>query len=249
MRCNTSYDPPKLVLQNFEVLSISETELRVGTMITDNCYDESGYEVPGTTSSLNLVASVFTVSYTNNRLFGIGCEIVATLIGISGDNETLTSSNSCVSKCRSRRNLFEGACTGTSGCCQTTVLPKGLKTITSEVSGLLPRNPPISSYNSCTFAYVAEVGQDMIPASDLLLDGGVRKNTTVIPVVLDWAIGDMNCEQAKEDMETYACQNNSYCYEPVNTQGYLCTCSKGYKGNPYLEPGCEGMLLIICIQQ
>ncbi|KAI3959671.1 hypothetical protein MKW92_017803, partial [Papaver armeniacum] len=245
MRCNTSYDPPKLFqgsTGDIEILSISETELRmnVGTMITNKCYNASGQRVPGTTWTFDVLATAFTLSYTKNRFFGIGCEITASLIGRSGDNETATTTNSCVSKCSSSiKNMFQGACTGTNGCCEITV-QKGLKKITSEVSGLLPTKPPISSYNSCIFSYVAEVGQNnLIQPSDLLLDGGIRKNATIIPMVLDWAIGDMTCEQAQVNPKTYACQNNSRCTETVNNPGYRCTCTKGYAGNPYLKPGCQ----------
>ncbi|KAI3834169.1 hypothetical protein MKW98_018219 [Papaver atlanticum] len=186
MQCNTSFDPPKLFAGGtIEILSISETELRVGTSITDKCYNASGYRVPGTIWSFDARQTGFGISYTKNRFFGIGCEIVATIIGISGDNETVTSTDSCVSKCRSRGNI-EGACTGTNGCCQITV-PKGLKNITLEVSGLLPGKPPIATYNSCNFAYVAEVGKHMLQASDLLLDGDSIQNSletgnSIVPV-------------------------------------------------------------------
>ncbi|XP_026379626.1 wall-associated receptor kinase 2-like [Papaver somniferum] len=200
MRCNTSYDPPKLLVGNsgdIEILSISETELRMnfGTMITNKCYNESGHRVPGLIWTFDVLTTAFTFSYTKNRFFGIGCEITATLIGMSGDNKTATTTNSCVSKCSSSiKNMFQGACTG-------------------QNNLLLP--------------------------SDLLLDGGIRKNTTIIPVVLDWAIGDMTCEQAQVNPKTYACQNNSRCTETVNNPGYRCACTKGYAGNPYLKPGCQ----------
>ncbi|MCL7038590.1 hypothetical protein MKW94_001309, partial [Papaver nudicaule] len=99
MWCNTSYDPPRLFSGEIEILSISESELRVSNSITNKCYDESGRRVPGTVWSLDLDNSVHTISYTKNRFFGIGCEIVATMIGFSGDNRTATSTDTCASKC------------------------------------------------------------------------------------------------------------------------------------------------------
>ncbi|RZC72116.1 hypothetical protein C5167_035311 [Papaver somniferum] len=240
LRCNTSYDPPKLFPGKegtIEIFSITETEIRVQTSKAYLCYNDSGHQFDYGRYELDMTSSVFTASYKKNMFFGIGCEIIATIIGQSGDNETALSTDSCISKCKSNKNMDVGACTGTSGCCQVTV-PKGMKKFTSRLDGVLQGNPPKSSYNSCNFAFLAEAGQFTLEASDLRLNGSVRKDTKVIPVVLDWAIGDKSCEQAQVSPNTYACQNNSHCTETVNNPGYRCTCTKGYAGNPYLEPGC-----------
>jgi hypothetical protein len=65
---------------------------------------------------------------------------------------------------------------------------------------------------------------------------------------MDWAIrdGPPSCELAKRNEETgsYAClSGNSECVDSPNGPGYLCNCSSGYEGNPYLPHGCHGELV------
>ncbi|XP_026432746.1 wall-associated receptor kinase 5-like [Papaver somniferum] len=241
--CNASFDPPKPFINasgdKLEVLSISDTELRIRNSFTE----------------LYLNNTPFTVSHTKNNLFGVGCglrEVSIYKLGgdINGDL-TLASKRQCESSCATKEQRINTSCNSTGGyiCCETAI-PKGLK----RFFGAAPLFSEIfftwSDDNMCTFALLAELDQYSFNPLDLTMDGLISTyKSRVIPVVLDWAVGsNTTCDEARQNHKAYACQENSDCLETIQFRGkqgalsnlgYRCTCKTGFEGNPYLAPGCE----------
>ncbi|KAI3872703.1 hypothetical protein MKX03_028051 [Papaver bracteatum] len=228
INCSTSSDPPKPFIIgseefSIEVLGISEAEIIVGAKITAVCYDQSGKKMvlreTRADAFFDLGFSSFTFSHSKNKLYLIGCDSSGSLWKTSPTGRI----KECRSKCEGRDKVIEGSCTGHNGCCETDI-PKDLKVFEVKVE---------------SFDNQTKQGQYTFSPADLLrLDNPANKIKSTVPVVLDWAIGDKTCAQAQEDLKTYACMENTKCEEALKP-GYRCTCVPGYKGNPYLSPGCQ----------
>lgn len=160
------------------------------------------------------------------------------------DNRNFTTG--CVSLCSKAEDVLDGYCSGI-GCCQTSI-PRGLKYYFTSL-GTIRNHTEVWSFNPCSYAFLGE--QDSFTfggASDFTDLTFLNRTLAKVPIVLDWAIGNLSCVQAR-NLGDFACQRNSFCVDSdTGNGGYRCSCENGYEGNPYLSPGCQGMLSNLSIK-
>lgn len=245
--CDTTYPTPKPFIragQNLtsgvynmiEVISISEKEVRVKSKPAIMCSDSETGEVILSESPdwMNFNKTPYTVSYTKNSFFGVGCYSLGYLL-----ESPLMINTTCPTVCTPTENLKDGSCNGT-GCCQTTVhnvLRRFLNVIDSSHS----KNVGTLTFNPCSYSFIGESDKYTFSVSDLTV-ANFKKKAKDIPIVLDWAIGNKACDKiTPRELASYACQGNSTCSSSDKVPGYHCICNPGFEGNPYLSPGCQGM--------
>ncbi|WOL19256.1 hypothetical protein Cni_G28054 [Canna indica] len=218
-----------------EVLNISllHGQLRFLNHISSQCYNASNKSIIPDDWSLDLPTG-YRFSDTHNKFTVIGCQTLAYI----GDNDSNVSTyeTGCVSVCRSEQSMRNGSCVGI-GCCETSI-PKGLEHY--EVWFDADFNTSgIYSFSHCSYAVLMEAASFRFQTSYVTTDDFVSKNGGA-PVVVDWVVGGETCEEAKRNESEYACKSeNSECLDSINGPGYLCNCSRGYRGNPYLLDGCQ----------
>jgi hypothetical protein len=235
--CNYSSGIPTPFLRKgiIAVRNISlDGELRILSPVARNCYDESGFSVNRTNFQFTL--SRFAVSYTRNKFTVVGCNTYGYISGAVQATSWVRKNytTGCLSLCDKIESVDNGTCSGI-GCCQTSI-PEGGIDLTAKVRSF-DNYSAVFRFNPCGFAFVVE--EDAYNFSSLDLTN-LQERVTV-PVVLDWAVGNETCEDAKGNMTGYACKaESSYCYNSTNGPGYRCNCFTGFQGNPYLPHGCTG---------
>ncbi|XP_047072062.1 wall-associated receptor kinase 5-like [Lolium rigidum] len=246
LTCDDTINPPRPkvgdpgAVVEITDISLEHGEMRVLTPINYICF-KSNITFTTDTQGYGLEFTPFLRSPSRNRFTVIGCN---TLGLISGYKDTASQYVAgCYSYCEGINNTSEGAPCAGMGCCES-ALPSNLTSL--EVVFEMKQSK-VWHFNPCFYAIVAELGWYNFSQKDLVgtlgfIDGRADNG---VPAIVDWAIRNGSCpEKGKDTPNNYACISiNSYCVCANNGPGYLCQCSKGYDGNPYLFNGCQGKLI------
>ncbi|RLM75501.1 wall-associated receptor kinase 5-like isoform X2 [Panicum miliaceum] len=228
----------KPFLGDAELLNISliNGTLRGMNHISTNCYNSDLMEAHPWTYDAS--RSPYRFSDTQNKFTVIGCNALAYIYDTNGTGYK----SGCVSTCQNLRDLTNGTCSGV-GCCQTAI-PKGLGYYDVVFDSGFNASQDWN-FSRCSYAVLMEAESFNFSTTYINTTMFNDTNTGQVPLVMDWAIrnGTMSlaCEEAKLNKTgTYAClSSNSGCVNSRNGPGYLCNCSEGYEGNPYLPDGCH----------
>lgn len=244
--CNESFNPPRLYHQGamfpFINISFEKSTAHVVFPISFACYNRLGLS-----SSRNVERSMdhspFYIS-TLNKFFAIGCDTFSGLLYLGGKG----TGTGCFSVCNSNKpqgqaythNFTEElkSCRGT-GCCQSAV-PKGMNKLLMFLTSAFNHRGQLDT-NPCSFAFLADPTWYKDVANFTLKDTPrVQKYSHV---VLDWFIRGNTCEEAKQSRkpDDYICGENTTCSNSETGPGYICSCKKGFRGNPYTKAGCEAV--------
>nr|GMD51698.1 wall-associated receptor kinase 2-like [Ipomoea batatas] len=241
--CDTRANPPNTVLTTGAgeptlVYDISDRQIRIlNPLSLTVCYDSKGafrpMQFPYNFTFLTLWRQRLNhYSFSlENKFTTVGCD--DTMLISHGPNDV----SSCTSRCSSASQVppVNGTCSGV-GCCQLP-MPKELNKMYNISTVSAMNHTKVWSFDPCAHTFFGETSRfRFLGASDFTNPNFPRRVYETVPVVLDWAIGDLNCKEAQHITE-YACKGNSHCVDSdTGFGGYRCTCDPGYQGNPYL--GC-----------
>ncbi|XP_057973555.1 wall-associated receptor kinase 2-like [Malania oleifera] len=227
IRCTEDVDRDDLV-ESLEI-SIPDHYIRVLAWPAYVCYNQTE-KVPYKIEA-GLSLDKFPISYTRNKFVAVGCDNLAIINGSRGTNYT----TGCLSLCNDLDSVIKGQCSGI-GCCESSIA-RNIRSFIISISSYF-NHSRVRLFNPCSYAFVVE-NRDFHFSSDNLTLSVSGLQDLRFPVVLDWAIGDQKCRDAKKNLTSYACKENSYCEESTNGPGYRCYCHRGFEGNPYLPNGCR----------
>ncbi|CAL5046280.1 unnamed protein product [Urochloa decumbens] len=232
--CKKSEDGRRNItyLSNLPVLNIllDQGQVRMTRYIASTCYNNRARTYMG------LERTPFTVSEEKNIFTVIGKNILAFM---TGSSSTTTYAVGCLSRPSPYKNIKaqDGTCAGI-GCCQVALTPN---TSYDEIYfNKATTSNGIRGGMQCGYAVVMEADKFEFRTEYLTTSAFWDEHKGEVPVILNWAVGNETCDISKKDSASYACRSsNSECTDSTSRHGYLCNCSKGYLGNPYLPGGCK----------
>ncbi|RVW68595.1 Wall-associated receptor kinase 5 [Vitis vinifera] len=228
--CNMSSNPPRpLLLQEVQLLQISEDYLRINDIVHHSCFNKQSGKTNSSHVPYNRTHH-FSYSHTQNEFIAIGCDIFAY---ITEDNSK-TNATGCASLCNTDEDIAtdfsSSACSGI-GCCRT-YLQTDISRFYLKMRSI-NMITPIWTSQPCGLAFISErnfsIRQYFNLSSKFL-----ERNLYFVPAVLDWSVGDVSCPEAirKKTMRVARIRT---AITPSRARGISVTALKATKGTPTLQ--------------
>ncbi|KAK1279195.1 Wall-associated receptor kinase 2 [Acorus gramineus] len=202
---------------NSDVAMVTEISLLTGKIVVNSypyvdCYNSSGFPDGPSSPDYTTISSESPYTISSTQ---------NKLIALGCDTSAVDGhfSTGCISTCDNSSLVKNGTCDGI-GCCEASI-PKGMKETHIRL-GSFNNHTKVHSFNPCSYAFL------------------VDKDSFSF-IVLDWAIGNQTCEEAKKNATDYACVDNGYCYDSPDGPGYRCNCSAGYQDIDECASTCQGI--------
>ncbi|KAF2908840.1 wall-associated receptor kinase 5 [Oryza sativa Japonica Group] len=243
LMCNDTFHPPRPQIREPEAhievtgISLERGEMRVLSPVNHICFTSNTTSTKSSGVGYDLSRTPFLPSPSRNRFTVIGCNTLGLITGYRGASGQYVTG--CYSYCEGINSTSDGAPCAGMGCCEASI-PANLTAfaVTFDLN-----HSKVWTFNPCFYSVVAEVGWYNFKKQDLVGHLGFIKERAQngVPIVADWAIRNGSCpKKGEKEPSSYACVSaNSYCTAVINSPGYLCNCSQGYGGNPYLSDGCQ----------
>ncbi|KAF0892636.1 hypothetical protein E2562_017616 [Oryza meyeriana var. granulata] len=226
-------------------VSLLEGRARVLNNITYYCYNSTSKAMTNQQWWAVFLPHPYLLSETSNKFMVTGCQAVAYIRLGDTDVRYLSGCSAlCGPNGDNLTSLSDGTCSG-EGCCQATIT-KGHSTYDVQFD---PEFNTTEIYNTslCNYAALMESSSFNFRTTYATSSEFFDTNGGQVPTVVEWAIRDArNCEEAKKNRESYACVSvNSICVNSSSGPGYICNCTNGFQGNPYLPNGCQGAVACV----
>ncbi|CAL2252457.1 unnamed protein product [Prunus armeniaca] len=249
--CDQSAQPPsaywmggKNRITNF---SVTDGELQIMLDVAMVCYDDSGKETADSSFTSLQLPPPYSMSHKQNNFTTVGCDTIGIFLGErSGDGapkkEKVKVGNSVTLCDDILGDALPDSCSGF-GCSQASI-PGGLRNISTFLLSLTVGNrtgiynPWYAKY-PCSYAFIVEQGNFSFNPNTTFQE---LNNSRQLPAVLNWAVEGESCDAAQQN-PNFPCKENTKCVERTTIGGgppaYICQCSSGYLGNPYLPDSCQ----------
>ncbi|WVZ49625.1 hypothetical protein U9M48_000965 [Paspalum notatum var. saurae] len=235
----------------FEVLGIDviQGQMRVVSQIFHSCFSNDTNTASKGWSWSYFLPEPYRFSSARNKLTVLGCLTVTYMLGYDyhfdeeedqGDGVAV-----CVADCTLKPVAVtnDGSCTGM-GCCQGTIQAQGeggLRYYGATFNNMVNFTDFNTTY-PCAYAVLMDSSYAFNFSMRYLAPDN-EFNKSRVPVVVDWewVIPNQTCRDAYTQPAGHACvSDHSKCVDASGGRGYLCTCAKGFQGNPYVNQGCKG---------